>query len=112
GAEVTVLSRDPDRARGSLGVAQRSLLTIGWDPLAEPAPASALADRDAVIHLAGETVAQRWSAAARAAIRDSRLQGTSNLVAGLRGLGAARPRALVSGSAIGYYGAHGPAPLD
>jgi uncharacterized protein len=115
GDEVTVLSRDPRRAGARLGVqAER------WDSTVEAAPADALAGRDAVVHLAGEPVAQRWSAAAKRAIRESRVAGTRNLVAGLAtasptGEGTpqdARPRILISASAIGYYGAHGDEPLD
>jgi NAD dependent epimerase/dehydratase family enzyme len=132
-AEVTVLSRNPDRARESLGVE-----AVGWDPLAEPAPAAALAGRDAVVHLAGENIAQRWSTRAKRAIRESRVLGTRNLVAGLRAAGEApggstggsggdetggsdggvgvgvgrRPRTLISGSAVGYYGPRGEEPLD
>ncbi|HTY95974.1 MAG TPA: NAD-dependent epimerase/dehydratase family protein, partial [Solirubrobacteraceae bacterium] len=79
GAEVTVLSRDPERATARLAGVQ----ALRWDPLAGPAPAAALAGRDAVVHLAGEPVAQRWSAHTRQAIRDSRVLGTRNLVAGL-----------------------------
>ncbi len=79
GVEVTVLSRNPARVR-----AQGEAQAFAWDPLREAAPAEALEGRDAVIHLAGENVAQRWSAAARRAIRDSRVLGTRNLVAGLR----------------------------
>jgi uncharacterized protein len=103
GDEVTVLSRDPQRARARLG---SGIEAIAWDPLGEPAPTSALAGRDGVIHLAGEPVAQRWSAAAKERIRTSRETGTANLVAGLRSADP-RPRALVSASAVGYYGAHG-----
>ncbi|HEX7290548.1 MAG TPA: TIGR01777 family oxidoreductase [Conexibacter sp.] len=103
GDEVTVLSRDPERARARLG---SGIGAVAWDPLGEPAPAEALAGRDAVIHLAGEPVAQRWSAAAKERIRTSREVGTANLVAGLRSA-EPRPRALVSASAVGYYGAHG-----
>jgi len=106
--DVTVLSRDARRAQAKLGVP-----AVGWNPLGEPAPAAALERRDAVIHLAGENVAQRWSAPARRAIRDSRVKGTENLVAGLGALGSDdRPRVLLSSSAIGYYGAHGEEPLD
>ena len=55
---------------------------------------------DAVVHLAGEPVAEgRWTKAKMGRIRDSRVSGTRALVAGLRGA-----RALVSASAIGYYG--------
>ncbi|HKG03296.1 MAG TPA: TIGR01777 family oxidoreductase [Conexibacter sp.] len=103
GDEVTVLSRDPARARERLG---SGILAERWDPLGEPAPVSALAGRDGVIHLAGEPVAQRWSAAAKERIRTSRESGTANLVAGLRSA-EPRPPVLVSASAVGYYGPRG-----
>ncbi|HEX4116548.1 MAG TPA: TIGR01777 family oxidoreductase [Solirubrobacteraceae bacterium] len=100
GDEVTALSRDPRQGEQ-------------WDPLREPAPARALAGRDAIVHLAGENIAQRWSATAKQAIRDSRVTGTRNLVQGLGQLAETeRPPVLVSGSAIGYYGAHGDEPID
>jgi uncharacterized protein len=109
-AEVTVLTRDPARARAKLG----EIEACSWDPMSDPAPAQALAGRDAVVHLAGEPVAQRWSAKAKQAIHDSRTVGTGNLIAGLAQLdgGDERPGTLVSSSAIGYYGAHGEEPLD
>src|SRR5271166_6356172 len=78
-AQVTVLTRDPARAKARLGDVQ----AVGWEPLSEPAPTDALAGRDAVLHLAGEPVAQRWSAKARRAIRESRTIGTNNLLDGL-----------------------------
>jgi NAD dependent epimerase/dehydratase family enzyme len=89
GDEVTTLSRNP--ARG-----------VQWDP-ATPAPADALNARDAVVHLAGENVAQRWTPEARKRIRESRDLGTHNLVRGLERADV-RPKALVSASAVGYYG--------
>lgn len=111
GAEVSVTSRNPAAAQAKLGVP-----AFAWDPLSERAPAAALAGRDAIVHLAGENIARRWSAQAREAIRQSRVTGTRHLVAGLRALGTDRdsalPPVLVSGSAIGYYGAHGDEPLD
>jgi uncharacterized protein (TIGR01777 family) len=128
GAEVTVLSRDPSRARKELGVE-----AVGWDPRGEPAPVEALAGRDAVVHLAGENIAQRWSERAKRAIRESRVAGTRNLIAGLaaaggeaaggatatddataveQAAGGRRPPTLISGSAVGYYGPHGEEPLD
>lgn len=119
GSEVTVLSRDPDRARAQppSQSAAGELRAIAWDPLAEAAPAAALEGRDAVIHLAGENVAQRWSASAKRAIRESRVLGTRNLLQGLRDCTArtgpeGRPAVLVSASAVGYYGARGEEPLD
>ncbi|HEY7952671.1 MAG TPA: TIGR01777 family oxidoreductase [Solirubrobacteraceae bacterium] len=129
-AQVTVLSRDPERALAKLSdtaPARREgqptpppLQAVAWDPLAEPAPIEALRGRDGVVHLAGEPIAQRWSTRAKRAIRESRVTGTRNLIAGLRALdGAAegappgsRPSVLVSGSAIGYYGHHDEEPLD
>jgi len=101
GDDVTVLSRNPDTAQSRLGVD-----AAAWDPIAEAAPAAALSGRDAVVHLAGEPVAQRWNDARRERIRASREAGTRNLVAGLRGADD-RPPTLVSASATGYYGPHG-----
>jgi uncharacterized protein len=123
GEEVVALSRDPERALQALertlaedaggAPPAGALRAVAWDPSAEPAPASGLAGSRAVVHLAGENIAQRWSAPAKRAIRDSRVQGTRNLVAGIAALGdERRPATLVSGSAIGYYGAHGDEPLD
>jgi len=112
GSEVTVLSRDPSRAREALSGVE----AVRWDPLSEPAPVQALTGVDAVVHLAGENVAQRWSEQAKRAIRNSRVVGTRNLLAGLKAAGEApgglRPRTLISGSAVGYYGPRGEEPLD
>src|ERR1700684_121679 len=85
GDEVMVLSRDPDRARARLELSTRApgapvegsgtLQATHWDPLGEPAPSGALDGADAVVHLAGENVAQRWSESAKLAIHDSPVQG-------------------------------------
>ena len=68
------------------------------------APPESFAGCQAVVHLAGEPVAQRWTAAARDRILNSRIQGTRSLVAGLR---KHPPAVLVSASAVGYYGSRG-----
>src|SRR4051794_1404626 len=107
GDEVTVLSRSPERARDAFG---GDVEGVRWDPTAGSAPAEALAGRDAVVHLAGENVAQRWSDDAKRRIHESREQGTRHLVEGLRAA-EPRPSALVSSSAVGYYGPHGDEPL-
>ena len=106
GDEVTVLSRDPERARERLDVA-----ALQWQPSGEPAPVAALSGRDAVLNLVGENVAQRWSDDARRAIRATRIDATDNLVEGLRAA-APRPRVLVSSSAVGLYGPHGDERVD
>lgn len=77
-----------------------------WDPMAGPPPAAALEGSRAVIHLAGEPVAQRWTAQAKQRIRESRVVGTRNLVEGLRRLDR-KPEVLISSSGIGYYGSRG-----
>jgi uncharacterized protein len=61
---------------------------------------------DAIIHLAGEPVAQRWTAEVKDRIRSSRIEGTRNLVAAIGKL-KHKPKVLVSASAVGYYGNRG-----
>jgi hypothetical protein len=108
GAEVTVLSRNPERARKRLG---DDVQAFAWDLMSEPAPVAALEGRDAVVNLAGENVSQRWSEKAKKAIRESRVTGTHNLLAGIEA-SSQRPGVLVSSSATGYYGPRGSEPID
>jgi NAD dependent epimerase/dehydratase family enzyme len=77
-----------------------------WDPMQGPPPEESLASADAVVHLAGEPVAQRWTDAVKRGIRDSRVTGTRNLVARLATL-RNKPKVLVCASAIGIYGSRG-----
>jgi uncharacterized protein len=111
GVELTVLTRSPERARSILHGAAPSIEAAAWNPMREPAPAGALQGRDAVVHLAGERVDQRWSEKAKHAIRESRTTGTANLIAGLAAC-EPRPATLVCASGAGYYGARGEEPLD
>jgi uncharacterized protein (TIGR01777 family) len=109
GHSVVALTRDAERARSVLG---SDVEAFAWrDPKSEPAPAGAFREAEGVLHLLGEPVAQRWSDSAKQEIRDSRVLGTRNLVAGLRS-GGPRLRVLVSQSATGWYGARGDEPLD
>jgi uncharacterized protein (TIGR01777 family) len=96
GDEVTVLSR----SRGD----------VRWDLMSGPAPSEALSGRDAVVHLAGEDIAQRWNDESLKRIKDSREIGTRNLVEGIVDADP-RPKALISASAVGYYG-HRPDRID
>lgn len=83
---------------------------IAWDA-ATSLDAARLEGVDAVVHLAGASIAQRWTDAAKRAIRDSRVQGTSLLARTLAGL-ARKPSVLVSMSAVGIYGDRGDEVLD
>jgi hypothetical protein len=106
GDQVIALSRDEQKARRQLGT---DVEAIAWaDPLTSRPPETALANSDGVIHLFGEAISQRWSDEVKRRIRDSRVLGTRNLVAGLLEVAEAqRPRVLVSQSAVGYYGPRG-----
>ncbi len=106
GDEIVVLSRDADRARQALG---DRVEAHAWpNPTDAPPPEPALAGADAVVHLLGEPIAQRWTAQAKESIRRSRTDGTRSLVQGLLALAPERrPGTLVSQSAVGFYGPHG-----
>lgn len=93
GHRVERLVRRPARLPGE----------ISWDPARGIIEAAALEGADAVIHLAGESVAAPWTAARKTAIRESRVASTSLLATTLAHL-ARPPRVLVSASAIGFYG--------
>lgn len=77
-----------------------------WDPIKGEPPLDALRGADAVIHLAGEPVAQRWTDHSKRLIRESRIAGTANLVRTFGKL-SPPPAVLISASAIGYYGSRG-----
>ncbi len=74
-----------------------------WDPEKGTPPTGALEHADAVIHLSGEPVAQRWTPKTMRQIRESRVLGTQRLVESIRQC-ASKPKALVCASAVGYYG--------
>jgi uncharacterized protein (TIGR01777 family) len=100
GHALRVLSR-----RGGANFPPNVRLSV-WDPEQGEPPDYALRDADAVVHLAGENVAQRWTGDAKRRIRESRELGTRRLVCALARL-PRRPSALVCASAIGYYGSRG-----
>ena len=84
---------------------------VGWDPSGGRLAAGGIEGFDAVVHLAGEPIAARWTAARKALIRESRVAGTRLLAQRLAEL-ERPPRVLVSVSAIGFYGDRGDEVLD
>jgi len=79
--------------------------TVPWDP-ALPISSDAVSGFDAVIHLAGESIVGRWTAAKKARIRDSRIPATTHLAQALA-QAKQKPGVFLSASAIGYYGNRG-----
>lgn len=97
------------RARGATGPPAASEAV--WEPEGQRIEAEALEGLDAAVNLAGEPLgARRWSSVQRRKIVDSRVKGTAFLSKALADL-EHPPSALVSGSAIGYYGDRGDEPL-
>lgn len=84
---------------------------VRWDPEAGTIDATSLAGVDGAVHLAGEGIAEkRWTEEQKRRIRESRTAGTSLLASTLASLDP-RPRVLLSGSAVGFYGNGGDAEL-
>lgn len=102
GKRVRRLVRTPD---------PKSPDDIAWDPMRGTLDPRQLEGVEAVVHLAGEPIAQRWTGARRDAIRDSRVRGTELLARAIAALDQ-KPNALLSGSAVGYYGDRGDDALD
>jgi len=105
--EVIVLTRSlaPGASAHEAGTGVPGVTRLGWVPDGRLGPwASAVEDADAVVNLAGESIAaRRWSAAHKQAVRESRVLATRSLAAAI--LGAARPpRAFISSSGVNYYG--------
>ena len=83
-----------------------------WNPDDGSLDASALADADAVVHLAGETIAAgRWTAAKKARIQNSRVRGTTLLTRALVERDR-KPTVFISASAVGIYGDRGDEIID
>jgi uncharacterized protein (TIGR01777 family) len=94
------------------GQADRERLDVAWDTRQGRLDAEFLDGVDAVVHLAGENIAdRRWSPERKRAIRQSRVEGTRQVAEAVAAL-PVKPRVLIAASAIGFYGSRGPEPLD
>jgi len=110
-ALVRSLVADGHTVRRLVRRAPRAGDEVAWNPERNEIDAKGLSGVDAVVNLAGENIAQRWTRESMRRIRESRVQATS-LVAATMATLSPRPRALVSGSAVGYYGERGDEVLD
>jgi hypothetical protein len=93
------------------GVSNGGVSSVVWNPDSGELVSGSLDGFDAVIHLAGENIAGRWSAAKKKAIRESRVRGTARLVSLLLN-SAPPPGIFISASAIGFYGDRADEPVD
>ena len=106
-ALIPVLTADSHRVtRLVRSVSRRMDGDILWNPQTGDMETARLNGFDAVVHLAGETIVGRWTAAKKTSIRRSRIDGTRLLCESLASQ-EVPPRVLVCASAVGYYGNRG-----
>ena len=103
GHRVTIVTRNPDEASA---VHQAETFIRGWDPSNRDTLERAVHGQDAVVNLAGASLAEgRWTQARKHVLRASRIETTRMLVTTLSNLPATvRPKTFISASGIGYYG--------
>ena len=103
GHRVTIVTRTPDKA---FAVLEAETFVRGWDPSNRDTLEQAVHGQDAVVNLAGASLAEgRWTQARKHVLRASRIETTRMLVNALSNLPATvRPKAFISASGIGYYG--------
>jgi uncharacterized protein len=103
GHEVVRLVRPATRSVSGIAASK----TIAWDPSANSFDAAQAEGADALVHLAGASIADgRWNAVRKTLLRTSRIDATRHLITALSGL-QRPPGVMVSASAIGYYGNRG-----
>jgi uncharacterized protein (TIGR01777 family) len=96
-------------ASGFIGRHLRAEWPADWRAI--PRGGAVPQEATAVVHLAGEPVAQRWTVEAKRRIRESRVEGTRALVNSIAAR-STRPTVLISAAAIGLYGDRGDEWLD
>jgi len=116
GHQVTILTRNPEKGKS---IAPGATL-VAWDGKSSDGWGHLIETTDAVIHLAGESIAgenivaiftRRWSEENKRRIRQSRVNGGRALTAAIQAA-SHKPRVLVQASAVGYYGHRGTEPVD
>ncbi len=112
GHQILVFTRNPTKAQRVFPAsAFSSLEIVQYTPQESGDWQQRVSGCDAVINLAGEPIAERWSPQQKEAIMASRQIGTRKLVEAIA-MAESKPKVLVSGSAIGYYGTSETAAFD
>ncbi|MEM7592809.1 MAG: TIGR01777 family oxidoreductase [Cyanobacteria bacterium P01_A01_bin.83] len=112
GHQILVLTRNSTKAQKVFPASVYSNLEIvQYSPLESGNWQQSISGCDAVVNLAGEPIAERWSPQQKEAIMQSRQLGTRKLVEAIA-MAESKPQVLVSGSAIGYYGTSETATFD
>lgn len=111
GHQILVFTRNPSKARQVFSATFSNLEIVRYTPRESGEWQQRVSGCDAVINLAGEPIAERWSPQQKKAIMESRQIGTRKLVEAIA-MAEQKPKVLVSGSAIGYYGTSESAAFD
>ncbi|MEO1669710.1 MAG: TIGR01777 family oxidoreductase [Cyanobacteria bacterium J06631_2] len=112
GHQILVFTRNPSKAQTAFPAsAFANLAVVKYEPQESGAWQQSVSGCDAVINLAGQPIAERWSPQQKEAILDSRQLGTRKLVEAIA-MAEEKPQVLVSGSAVGYYGTSETAAFD
>jgi uncharacterized protein (TIGR01777 family) len=100
GHEIVILSRDPSKVKGL----PPNTRAVQWDGKTGAGWSSLLDGDTAIVHLAGESIAAgRWTESRKRRIRDSRVESGRAVLAAIR-QAREKPKALLQGSAVGFYG--------
>jgi uncharacterized protein len=112
GNSIIVFTRNPNKAQKIFPAAAfPNLEVVGYTPQESGDWQQKISGCDAVVNLAGEPIAERWTQQQKQAIMESRQLGTRKIVEAIA-QAAEKPQVLVSGSAIGYYGTSETAQFD
>ncbi|MEO0928609.1 MAG: TIGR01777 family oxidoreductase [Cyanobacteria bacterium J06643_13] len=112
GHQILIFTRNPSKARQLFPASTFSNLeVVQYQPQESGAWQQSVSGCDAVVNLAGEPIAERWSPQQKEKIMASRQLGTRKLVEAIA-MAEQKPQVLVSGSAIGYYGTSETAAFD
>ena len=104
GHEILVFTRNFDKAQKLFPASTfANLEIVQYTPTQSGSWQKSISGCDAVVNLAGEPIAERWSPQQKQAIMDSRQIGTRKIVEAISNA-ESKPQVLVSGSAVGYYG--------